>query len=274
MPEIAVSSTVTLDSNGRAVVLSGGNHANRVLQVTSGGNLTVKGLTVANGLAKGADGTGGVDAEGGGVIVGRRDSDVRPTPPSPTIRRSAETAVGTVAISGRRSRLWGRDQRQKAARLNLLNSTVANNTSTGRERLRRHATRSKAASETRAEFTMDTNSSVTLTNSTIAGNHAIGGNAGPSSTGNSHGGDATNAGIHVGRSTATLLNVTVVEQRHDWAGSGQERKRARRVRGDWASIASATATFDQHPDRQERGRGAARISRNVVSEASTGRGTT
>ncbi len=65
---ISVGNTLTIMGNGHYVWLSGGD-ARRVLEVTAAGDLTLDGLTVAQGLNKGTDGyeSAGGWATGGGV---------------------------------------------------------------------------------------------------------------------------------------------------------------------------------------------------------------
>jgi hypothetical protein len=61
---LVIMSDLTLDGTGQNVTLSGG-HAVQVLSVASGVTFTLNHLTVANGLAAGSDGNGGVGRGGG-----------------------------------------------------------------------------------------------------------------------------------------------------------------------------------------------------------------
>jgi hypothetical protein len=68
---ITVSLPTILDANGHNVVLSGGG-AFRLFSVDPGVSLTLTNLTIANGLAQGANGAAGLDgaeADGGAILV-------------------------------------------------------------------------------------------------------------------------------------------------------------------------------------------------------------
>ncbi len=71
--ELSISRSVTLLGPGPAALTVSGNHASRVFNVT-GANVTIQGLTIANGQTAGLDPGMGINAEGGaGSVVTVRD---------------------------------------------------------------------------------------------------------------------------------------------------------------------------------------------------------
>src|SRR5262249_13990402 len=65
--EIAIAKTLTIDGPGAASLTISGNNASRIFNIASGGNLTVSGLTVANGSVTGAGFVGNITNTGGAI---------------------------------------------------------------------------------------------------------------------------------------------------------------------------------------------------------------
>jgi hypothetical protein len=190
LPVIAANDTLTIVGNGDTIQRStaSGTPAFRLFDVASGGSLTLKNMTVQNGLAQG-DASGASSAEGGAIYS------------QGSLALDAVTVQQNTAQGGLEGNAAGGGI-YSGGSLTLHSCTIQNNLAVGTAR--------RTAAGTAAGGGIYSGGSLTLQRCTIQNNQALGGvglsgftrRGGP-------GGSAFGGGLYISAGTATVTNVTI-----------------------------------------------------------------
>jgi hypothetical protein len=210
-----ITANITIVGNGDTLERSG-PATFRLFDVASNGTLTLENLTLTGGLAQGA----GVAAEGGAVYN------------AGTLTLNHVTVQSNQAQGSKGADAAGGGLYVAAGSVTLTNDTLSGNHAQGGNGGNggsgvgggKGGNGGSGGAGLGGALYVDEAGSVTLSNDTLSGNHAQGGNGGNGGSGSGgsggSGGNATGGGLYIVSGSTTILANTLIAQNTLTAGTG------------------------------------------------------